>query len=144
MRARPQRFAGEVVLDARIDELVIQPSTVTLFRFSAATWNAHRIHFDQAYARSEGYPDVLVQSHLHGAWLAQMVMTWAGPLARLREFSWQNRGFATPADRLRCTGRVTAIEGRFVTCDLREENQDGVECAPASAVVELPERGGEQ
>lgn len=38
------------------------PSTIDLFRFSAATFNAHRIHFDLAYARDvEGYPALVVQ-----------------------------------------------------------------------------------
>jgi hydroxyacyl-ACP dehydratase HTD2-like protein with hotdog domain len=30
--------------------LVKRPTTVQLFRFSAVTWNAHRIHFDKPYA----------------------------------------------------------------------------------------------
>ena len=35
------------------------PSTL-LFRYSAVTWNAHRIHYDADYTRSEeGYPDVV-------------------------------------------------------------------------------------
>ena len=35
------------------------PSTL-LFRYSAVTWNAHRIHYDADYTRGEeGYPDVV-------------------------------------------------------------------------------------
>ena len=38
------------------------PSTVQLFRFSAATFNSHRIHYDQRYAIcEEGYYDLVVQ-----------------------------------------------------------------------------------
>jgi 3-methylfumaryl-CoA hydratase len=41
---------------------VWQPNTVELFRFSAVTFNAHRIHYDQSYARDiEFYPDLVVQ-----------------------------------------------------------------------------------
>ena len=36
---------------------------VLLFRFSALTYNAHRIHYDRDYARAEGYPDLVVQAH---------------------------------------------------------------------------------
>lgn len=40
---------------------------VMLFRFSAATWNSHRIHYDRPYAtEEEGYPGLLV----HGPLLA--------------------------------------------------------------------------
>lgn len=37
--------------------LKFTPSPTTLFRFSALTFNGHRIHLDRDYAReSEGYP----------------------------------------------------------------------------------------
>ncbi len=42
-----------------------KPDSILLFRFSALTFNAHRIHFDQDYARDvEGYPNVMVHGQL--------------------------------------------------------------------------------
>ncbi len=42
-----------------------QPTTTTLFQFSALTWNAHRIHYDHPYVTErEGYPDLLVHGPL--------------------------------------------------------------------------------
>ncbi len=44
------------------------PTTVELFRFSAVTFNAHRIHYDLAYAcKVEGYPALVVQGPLTAA-----------------------------------------------------------------------------
>lgn len=40
------------------------PTEVALFRFSALTYNAHRIHYDRTYAEAEGYPDLLVHAPL--------------------------------------------------------------------------------
>lgn len=41
------------------------PTTVTLFQFSALTWNAHRIHYDHPYVTErEGYPGLLVHGPL--------------------------------------------------------------------------------
>jgi 3-methylfumaryl-CoA hydratase len=41
------------------------PTTVDLFRFSAVTFNAHRIHYDRPYATiAEGYPDLVVHGPL--------------------------------------------------------------------------------
>jgi 3-methylfumaryl-CoA hydratase len=41
------------------------PSPVELFRFSAITFNSHRIHYDEAYARDEeGYPGLVVHGPL--------------------------------------------------------------------------------
>jgi 3-methylfumaryl-CoA hydratase len=54
-----------------------EPATadnVTLFRFSALTFNAHRIHYDQPYSsREEGYPGVVV----HGPLLALLLLDGA-------------------------------------------------------------------
>ena len=42
-----------------------KPDSILLFRFSALTYNAHRIHYDQEYARNvEGYPNVIVHGPL--------------------------------------------------------------------------------
>lgn len=43
---------------------------VLLFRYSALTFNSHRIHYDQRYAREdEGYPDLVI----HGPLLATLL-----------------------------------------------------------------------
>lgn len=49
--------AAEALLELDIDPVV-------LFRFSALTYNAHRIHYDAAYAASEGYPDLVIHGPL--------------------------------------------------------------------------------
>ena len=53
-------------------EWEIETSPTLLFRFSALTYNGHRIHYDRDYARSEGYPGLVVQGPLQAlamAWL---------------------------------------------------------------------------
>lgn len=45
----------------------IQADPVLLFRFSALTFNGHRIHYDQPYATgTEGYPGLIVHGPLMG------------------------------------------------------------------------------
>ena len=62
------------------------PTTITLFRFSALTHNAHRIHYDHPYATEvEGYPGLLV----HGPLTALLLLDAAGrhgtePVTRFR------------------------------------------------------------
>jgi hydroxyacyl-ACP dehydratase HTD2-like protein with hotdog domain len=140
MMAANQLFFEDLKVGLALPPLVKHPTTVELFRFSAMTWNAHRIHYDKIYAQSEGYPDVLVQSHLHGSFLLQLVMDWAGPRARVTGFRWQNRGIAVPGDVLTCSGKVVKAEGGVAECELEERNQKGELCAPGWARVELPRR----
>lgn len=53
---------------------IVTPDPRLLFRFSALTFNAHRIHYDRPYARDvEGYPGLVVHGPLTAALLAQLV-----------------------------------------------------------------------
>ncbi len=52
-------------------ERVIQPDDVLLFRYSALTFNAHRIHYDRRYATEVGgYPGLVV----HGPLIATLLL----------------------------------------------------------------------
>lgn len=142
------RSASLAEVGTSITPYRVRPSTVQLFRFSAVTWNAHRIHYDSAYARSEGYPDILVQSHLHGCFLANAVLEWAGAGAWLSRFRWENRGIAVADDLLTVTGTVAAVarEHDRTVADvvLEERDQHGALCAPGHARVVLPPREGDK
>jgi len=52
----------------------VQPDSRLLFRFSALTFNAHRIHYDRGYAcEVEGYPGLVVHGPLTAVLLLQLV-----------------------------------------------------------------------
>jgi 3-methylfumaryl-CoA hydratase len=64
---------------------VIQPDTTLLFRYSALTFNGHRIHYDQPYARNEeNYPDLVVHGPLTATLLQKFAVECADgrPLSR--------------------------------------------------------------
>jgi 3-methylfumaryl-CoA hydratase len=53
-------------------ERSVDVSPTLLFRFSALTYNAHRIHYDRGYARDvEGYPGLLVHGPLQALAMAE-------------------------------------------------------------------------
>ena len=45
----------------------VEASPLLLFRFSAFTFNGHRIHYDLRHAEEEGYPGLLVHGPLQAA-----------------------------------------------------------------------------
>ncbi len=50
-----------------------------LFRYSALTFNGHRIHYDRTYAREvEGYPGLVVHGPLQATWLLHLAARLAG------------------------------------------------------------------
>jgi hydroxyacyl-ACP dehydratase HTD2-like protein with hotdog domain len=110
---------------------------IDLFRFSAVTWNAHRIHYDAPRASGEGLPGRPVQAHLQGAWLAQVARSIGGPASRLRTLSWTNRAPVLAGDRVEVAGTVESTEGDVVTLSLRELGDDGEVRADGAASVEL-------
>lgn len=52
---------------------VVDPSAPLLFRYSAMTFNGHRIHYDKAYVTEvEGYPGLIVHGPMQATLLVQM------------------------------------------------------------------------
>lgn len=65
---------------------VWKPDSVSLFRFSAATFNSHRIHYDLPYAiEAEGYPALVV----HGPFTAAKLAGLAARKGALRRFAFR-------------------------------------------------------
>jgi 3-methylfumaryl-CoA hydratase len=61
------------VMPAADGEWAIDTSPTLLFRFSALTYNAHRIHYDRVYARdAEGYPGLLTHGPLQALAMAEV------------------------------------------------------------------------
>ncbi len=53
--------------------VVVVPSAALLFRYSALTFNGHRIHYDAPYATAvEGYPGLVVHGPLQATMLVQL------------------------------------------------------------------------
>ena len=57
----------------------ITPDSVLLFRYSAVTFNPHRIHYDADYARGkEGYPDLVMNGGLMTLLLWELATSQSG------------------------------------------------------------------
>lgn len=70
-------------------ERTIVPDPVLLFRYSALTFNGHRIHYDRSYVTGvEGYPGLIV----HGPLIATLLLDLLRrnlPAAEVRSFSFR-------------------------------------------------------
>ena len=96
-----------------------------MFRYSAVTWNPHRIHFDEPYAREEGHAGVALHSHLRAALALRCVTEGLGPGWRVTKVAYRLRKpVYAPAD-LAYTARVTAADGDTMTLELIEQQPSG-------------------
>jgi 3-methylfumaryl-CoA hydratase len=69
--AKPGDAAPRPAPGGAVWERLIQPDDVLLFRYSALTFNGHRIHYDRRYAtETEGYPGPVV----HGPLVATLLL----------------------------------------------------------------------
>jgi len=67
---------------APMGSLALDVDSVVLFRFSALTYNAHRIHYDSAYAAQEGYPGLVVHGPLQALMMGELIRRSGVPASR--------------------------------------------------------------
>lgn len=118
----------------------LTPDAITLLRFGAVTRNAHRIHYDTEFARSEGLAGPVVMAQLHGCLFHRAAAEFAGAGGQVREVGWRNRAPTCVGDRLVVTGTVRSVDavGGEITLDLVERCGSGeVVCCRGRAVVVL-------
>jgi 3-methylfumaryl-CoA hydratase len=92
------------------------PDTTQLFRYSALTFNGHKIHYDVDYCRSvEGYPNLVVHGPLVATMLAALAQSMAP--APLRSFRYRaKRPALLSGDPITLTG---ALEERGAALSAR-------------------------
>ncbi|MGZ0145311.1 MaoC/PaaZ C-terminal domain-containing protein [Rhodococcus qingshengii] len=134
----------DIMVGDHITTLSTSVDEIQMFLFSAATYNAHRIHYDKSWAvETEGYAGPLVQGPLQAALLARAVTDWIGGAGTLVTYSAQNRAVAFAGQNLDFVGTVTAKreeDGRvLVDLEIRGE-RDGELLMPGTATVSLPRR----
>jgi 3-methylfumaryl-CoA hydratase len=113
-------WAGEVATDP-----------VLLFKYSALTFNSHRIHYDRDYARrEESYPDLVVHGPMTAILLADLARRESA--SELRRFSFRARAPLYVGDRLRLRGEPATADGAIKLVAYRPDGK-----AAMTAEVEM-------
>ncbi|XXF07094.1 MaoC family dehydratase N-terminal domain-containing protein [Pseudomonas sp. D2-3] len=101
----PKRGTGEALPASDWREAVV-PSPTLLFRYSAVTFNGHRIHYDWPYVTdTEGYAGLVV----HGPLIATLnlrAFCRAQPQARLRRFAYRGLRPLVAPEPFEVAGRI--------------------------------------
>ena len=139
-----QLYHEDVQVGAGISPVKRTATTEQLGWYHAAADDWHPIHYDYRYARSVGFPDVILQGMLKAGWLAQMITDWAGPKAWVKKFGTQYRQIDVPLDTLTCQGKMTK---KYIQCDehlveleVWVQNGKGDATVRGTATVRLPAR----
>ena len=101
--------------------------------YGAATWDWHRLHYDEAHARRLGASAPLVDGQMLGALLAECVLRSAGPEAQLVRLVYRNRLPVHAGDTVVCSGAVATSDDAGFSVDLSVSVGDRLVVAPAFA-----------
>jgi acyl dehydratase len=99
------------------DALPALERTITLtdmVAYAGATWDWHRLHYDQAYLNAAGLPRPVVDGQMLGALMAEQLLDQLGPGAFIARLGFRLSAMVFAGDTVR-------VEARFV-----EENADGL------------------
>jgi 3-methylfumaryl-CoA hydratase len=96
---------GDETTEAPAFSRTVRPDPVLLFRYSALTFNSHRIHYDHPYVTSvEGYPGLVVHGPLIATLLLDLAAGHCGANA-LKTFSFRGQAPAYADAPLTLEGR---------------------------------------
>ena len=125
--------------------LTLTADEAMLFRFSALTYNAHRIHYDHNWARAEGYSDLVVHGPLQALMMGELIRRCGGGLVG-KQFTYRlvspmvgpqtftvlasEKGLDRGAEVLNAAGVVTAVS---MLTPLATQNDDFAPLAQPTA-----------
>ncbi len=116
-------------------------SSHDLMMYGAATWDWHRLHYDDGFARSMGLPAPVMDGQIYGALFAKQATGWLGPKAFVRRLDFRMRSMAFAGDTLHFEGQVKEVlseDESGVVVLLQQLKKGDAIVAEATTEVRLP------
>jgi acyl dehydratase len=111
-----------------------------LVAYGGATWDWHRLHYDDGFAKEMGLPAPVIDGQIYGALFAKQAIAWLGPKAFIRRLDFRMRSMAFAGDTLRIEGQVSELRkeaGGEVVVLSQQLTKDGAVVAEATTEVRL-------
>jgi len=152
---KKQLYYEDVEVGSEVIPLAKIATTEMLVKWAGATGDFNPLHYEDAFAASQGVGSPIVHGALKRAWLGHLMTDWIGEQGVLNRLSCQYRGMdyprkmkdmATPeeGETWWCKGTVTKKyvedDQHIVECDIWVENGKGEKTTPGTATVILPSR----
>lgn len=134
--------ATDVLRQGRVPDVHRSYHTSELFLFSAATWNSHRVHYDQGYTRSvEGHDELLVQGPLQAAHVFQVLAGALVERAELVSVRYRHVAALHVDEPVVIGGEVTEVDDTagIATVEMRmTQESSGQPTTTGTALVRVP------
>lgn len=154
--ATKQIYWEDVEVGTELPNLPKVADSLMLVKWAGASGDFNPLHYEDAFARTQGTDGIIVHGLLKHAWLIQLVTGWMGDDGFMKKFSCQYRGIDLPrkmktmnepldGETWQCKGKIVNkyIDGddHCVDLEIGVENGSGQVTTPGTATVILPTRG---
>ena len=150
-----QLYWEDIEVDSEVTPLAKVATSIMLVKWAGASGDFNPLHYDNAFADSQGVGSPIVHGALKRQWLIQLMTDWMGEEGTLKKFSCRYRAMDYPrnmktltepeeGETWYCKGKVTKkyVEDgeHLVDCNIWLENGKGEVTTPGGATVVLPSR----
>ncbi|HKF75653.1 MAG TPA: MaoC family dehydratase [Candidatus Dormibacteraeota bacterium] len=131
------RRAGDVRVGEELPELVVEVTATLVVAGAIASRDYQDVHHDMGLARQRGMAGIFMNILTTNGFVGRFVTDWAGPDATVRRIGIRLGAPNFPGDRMRMSGRVTAVHDGEVEVQVVGRNRLG-EHVTGTVTVALP------
>jgi acyl dehydratase len=91
----------------------------SMIAYAGATWDWHRLHYDQEYLASKGLKAPVVDGQVFGAYVVQAIQDWLGESAFISELDFRYAGLVFAEEHVQVSGEVTETSSTEVVISLK-------------------------
>ena len=109
----------------------------SMIAYAGATWDWHRLHYDQEYLESKGLKAPVVDGQVFGAYVVQAIQDWLGESAFISALDFRYAGLVFAEETVKVSGEVTEVnsEGLALALKIDVVDSSGSVLRPAVAPI---------
>jgi len=131
------RRAGDVRVGEELPDLVVEVTATLVVAGAIASRDYQDVHHDMGLARQRGMAGIFMNIVTTNGFVGRFVTDWAGPDATVRRIGIRLGAPNFPGDRMRMSGRVTAVHDGEVEVQVVGRNRLG-DHVTGTVAVALP------
>ena len=109
----------QVKVGDQVPVLTKHCTLTSMIAYAGATWDWHRLHYDQEYLASKGLKAPVVDGQVFGAYVVQAIQDWLGESAFISELDFRYAGLVFAEEHVQVSGEVTETSSSEVAISLK-------------------------
>ena len=127
----------QVKVGDQVPVLTKHCTLTSMIAYAGATWDWHRLHYDQEYLASKGLKAPVVDGQVFGAYVVQAIQDWLGEGAFISELDFRYAGLVFAEEYVQVSGVVTETSITEISISLKIDviDANGLVIRPAVAPI---------